>query len=238
MGKKWEEFHPLGFKSCVAMIFLSSISIFFSFIFKQGEPLLYLVLDSITFVFAEIALTYSIVNIVVIGHRASIIDNIKIKEKYFAKAIEKWKLELSDFPQIEKIIENLNGGKYVTQFFERGSFDLVILWSCSIMSNIVNLTTEPIIAKFPEKEKLFRQTKVTRSHETYIDFERCPVQLSNLGFNSCRNNKFNLNDLWETRNNIAHRTIKPSFSETIETLKVLVAFTDDLPQLLKAQLIA
>jgi hypothetical protein len=232
---KIEEFNPIGSKSSLALVFLSSISIFFSFTFKQGDALNYMIIDGIVFASAQVTLTYGIVNIVVIGHRASVIDKMNLKNNFFKKAAERWKIEINDLPEIEKILENLNQGKYVTQFYERGSFDLVILWSCSMMSNIINSATEPIIAKFPEKKMLFRQLRVNKAYEEFIDFERCPIQLSHLGLDST-NSKFNLQNIWKVRNDIAHRNIKPTFSQTIETLEVLVTFTNDMPKLVKAQL--
>jgi hypothetical protein len=67
------------------------------------------------------------------------------------------------------------------------------------------------------------------------------VQLLNLGFSTqtikdCEGKKFNLEVLWQTRNDIAHRNEVPTFFMTIETLKVLVVFTKEIPKLLLSQL--
>jgi hypothetical protein len=231
VGKKLEEFHPFGSKIAAALIFLSGISIFFSFTFKQGDVTFYTIIDTVIFVFAEVSLSYTALNITVIGHRTSIIDKLKISETYFTKTAEKWHEELADLAS-KKVLDNLNQGKYIVQFFERGSFDLVVLWSCSIISNIVNITTEPIIARHPEKKELFRRIKISKIGDNLVDFERCPIQLSNLGFDT---KKYNLERIWEKRNDIAHRNVKPSFSETVEALNFFVAFSQEMPKLLKEQ---
>jgi hypothetical protein len=220
---------------------LSAISIYFTFIFNPENKLIGLVLNLATFVFAQIAFVFSILNIIVIGQRVSLRNNVKLKDDFFDKGKERWEKELAGFPNLDGILENLNQGKYIAGLFERGSFDLTILWACNIMGNIVNTATDAIIDKFPVREELFRRKKVDRAGGIHIDFERYPIQLVNLGFFPQKRSEqdgenFNLEILWQTRNDIAHRNEKPSFFMTIETLRVLVSFTNEMPKLLASQM--
>jgi len=240
-AKKPFEFHPIGFKSTLALLFSSAISIYFTFVFNPENKPIGLIVNLVIFAFAQIAFAFSILNIAVIGQRVSLRNSVELRDDFFSKREERWKKELAGFPNLDSLVENLDQGKYIARLFEHGSFDLAILWACNIMGNIVNTATGAIIDKFPVKEELFRRKKVDRAGGTYIDFERCPVQLMNLGFSTQKRSeqdgeKFNLEILWQTRNDIAHRNEKPSFFRTIETLRVLVSFTNDMPKLLLSQM--
>jgi hypothetical protein len=239
--KRYRAFHPLGYKTTLTLLFLSAISTYFAYIFSPENILQGLILNNAIFAFAQIAFHFSILNIAVIGQRRSLQKSAQLEDDFFKKARSKWEKELEGFPNLEKMLESLDEGKYIAEFFDHGSFDLIILWSCSIMGNIVNTATDAIISKFPDKQEFFRKKKFDGKGAPYFDFERCPVQLLNLGFSiqtisGGAGEKFNLEILWETRNNIAHRNESPTFFVTIETLKVLVSFTSEMPRLLLSQL--
>lgn len=240
-AKKFFAFHPIGFLSTLALLFLSSISIYFTFIFNPENRLMGLFVNLAVFIFAQVGFIFSVLNIAVIGQRVSLRNSVKLKDDFFKEGRERWEKELGGFPNLNKILENLDEGKYLAGLFERGSFDLVVLWSSNIIANIVDTATDVIIRRFPDKERLFRISKVNKAGETYVNSERYPVQLSNLGFSFQKGNedekeKFNLEILWQTRNDIAHRNEKPTFFETIETLQVMVSFTNDVPKLLLSQM--
>jgi hypothetical protein len=234
--KRYQSFHPLGFKSGLSMLFLSVISIYFSFIFVPENVRLGIVLNITIFVYAEITFHFSIMNMAVIGQRRSLRYSINLKGDFFRQSRKKWEDELKGYPNSKQLLESLDEGNYITEFFDQGSFDIAVLWSCSLISNAVNTVTETIIAKYPEKESLFRKKKINDKGDTYVEFERTPVQLENLGFSAQtitnRNGeKFNLQVLWQIRNDIAHRNELPTFFVTIEALRFLVTFANELPNI-------
>jgi hypothetical protein len=234
-NKKRAEFLPMSYITIISAIFMSAISIYFSFIFSTENPLFAAIINSVIFVFAQTFLAFSLLNLFVIGSRSSVLYYMNVKSEIFEKKLEKWKEELN-FPNTTKITSHLEECRYIIDLFEKGFFNLAVLWSCNIIGNIMDDTAEIIIDKYPEKTALFRVKKVNKAGQEFLTTERYPVQLANIGFYLQKNTKeFNLDMLWQIRNDIAHRNIKPTFFQTTETLEVLMTFLDEGPKLLNKQ---
>lgn len=234
--KRIKAFHPMGYVSAIILLFVSIISTYFPFVFHIEDVLLSLIIYWSIFGFAQIGFHLALLNMVVVRQRKSILQNIQLTENFFKKASENWKNELSSFTNLEKMVQTLEEGEYISNLFEQGYFDLVVLWSCNVIGNIIDDATSFLIAEYPEKQKLFRKMKKGRNGREYFDSERYPVQLNNLGFSIKTINKseekFNLEILWDKRNDIAHRNDFPTFFITIETLKTIVKFSNTMPKLL------
>jgi hypothetical protein len=234
-NRKNTEFLPMGYITIIASIFMSGISIYFSFIFRPENPLFSVIINTVIMVFAQAFMAYSLLNLFVIGSRSSVLYSIDVKTEIIKKSVEKWEKELN-IPNSTKIISHLEECKYLIDLFEKGFFNLTVVWSCNIIGNVMDDATEVIISECPEKLRLFRIKKIDKIGNEFLTTERYPVQLTNIGFNVQRNSKeFNLEMLWHIRNDIAHRNSKPTFFQTIETLKVLMAFLDEGPKLLNEQ---
>lgn len=149
---------------------------------------------------------------------------------FFAKEKDRWKSEVGEFPNLDKILDSLDGGRFAAGLFDKGLFNLTILWSCNIMEEVVDAITEGIIIKSPEKKKLFR--KESGSRLSY------PLQLRSLGYEFCQKNKnimqLNIDTLWhKVRNKIAHHNYKPTFDETNGTIVILTSFIKETPVILQ-----
>ena len=178
---------------------------------------------------SETALLASLITIVVLGQRSSIRNSVGLDNKFFDKEKDRWKDEVKDFPNFDKILESLDGGRFVADLFDKGLFNLTILWSCNVMEEVIDAITDGITSENPENKSKFRSIEGRRNPY--------PVQLKNLGYNSIikhpKNEEFDVNKLWhEVRNKIAHHNYKPTFNETSETLKILISFVKATPQIL------
>jgi hypothetical protein len=66
---------------------------------------------------------------------------------------EAWKKKLTDFPNAEKIVNELDAGRHVARLFDEGSFSLSVLWACNVMEEIINATADGIIQTDPTKNR-------------------------------------------------------------------------------------
>jgi hypothetical protein len=186
----------------------------------------------VVFAISTMAFVISTVHIAVWGQRVSLRMSAGLTDDFFRKQKKEWKNELKEFPNAKSILDSIDGGRFIANLFDRGSFNLVVLWSCNVMEEIVDAITDGIISMHPEKTELFK-TKDGRR-------QNYPRQLKNLGWQLRRTRDQNDESLdedqvWNTlRNNIAHHNHKPTFAETYGTLKVLTCFLTTMPMTLKA----
>jgi len=187
---------------------------------------------SLTFAISTLALTIAIIEVTVFGQRVSLRNKIGLTDDFFKNQKKVWKKNLEGFPNSEKIITCIEDGRFVATLFDRGSFNLTILWSCNIMEKTVDIVTEEIISEDLEKKTLPR--KEDNRHLGY------PKQLQNLGFkpNIKKNRKdeqITLEVLWhKIRNDIAHENYKPTFQEISGAISILVSFMKEMPGILQA----
>lgn len=219
--------HLRGFLFLVASV-LAAVT---PFLLKFPDDLNGLLQFSLILAISTLALTIAIVEVTVFGQRVSLRNSIQLTDDFFKKQKKVWGKDLEGFPNSEKIISDLEDSKFVAGLFDRGSFNLTVLWSCNIMEKIVDTVTEEIISRDPEKKTLFR--KEDNSRLGY------PKQLQNLGFkpNIEKNRKdeqITLEVLWhKIRNDIAHENYKPTFQETSGAICLLVSFMKEMPDILQ-----
>ena len=173
------------------------------------------------------AVVVSTLHVTVSSQRAALRESAGLVDNFFAKQKKAWKDELKEVPNAKKIIECLEDGKFIPQLFDKGFFNLTVLWSCNVMEKIIDAATEEIIARKPEKRSLF-----FKDAEKRLPY---PKRLKNLGYEySAEDRLFGVEVLWnKIRNKIAHHNQKPTFDETYETLKILVSFMHAMPTVLK-----
>jgi len=179
------------------------------------------------FSLSENAFVISIIMIVVSGQRASLRKSIGLNDDFFEKEKRTWENQLDGFPNLDRILENLDEGRLIASLFDKGFFNLVVLWSCNVMEEVVDATAKGVISKCPEKRQLF---KTETGHGLPY-----PTQLKNLGYRSYQSNEeFNIDRLWNRlRNKIAHHNYRPSFDETNKALQVIVSFVKEMPTILQ-----
>jgi hypothetical protein len=183
----------------------------------------------LVFVISNIALLIAIVEITINGQRESLRSSLHLTEDYVKNRIKEWKKQLQQDPNFEKIIQNVEEAKFVPNLFDRGSFNLAILWSCGIMEKIVEIVAEDTVSRYPDKKYFFRDVDKRLGY---------PKQLKNLGFRpnllpKRQDESLDLEKLWHSiRNDIVHRNYKPTFQETAGTIKILIEFLDQMPQVL------
>lgn len=227
------EFHPMAPMLAYLLLFTSALSKAFAYV--ASFPNVYFFFPPFAqrlsvLSISEGALLASVITIVVLGQRISLRNSVGLTNKFFDKEKDRWKSEVQEFPNFGKILENLDGGRFIAGLFDKGLFGLTILWSCNIMEEVIDAITDGIVSKDSEKKALFR-TEEGRSL-------RYPLQLKNLGYKFVlkhhTDNKFNVNILWhEVRRDIAHHNYKPTFYETNETLKILISFVRETPNILQ-----
>lgn len=223
-----KEFHPMGWWMTLLMLFVSALSKIFALVAPFAPRMFLPPLLQLLFVLgiSESAFIASIISVVVLGQRASLRARAGLDDKFFKREKIRWKRELAGFPNSDKILESLDGGRFVASLFDSGFFNLAILWCCNVMEEVIDAITEGIIDVAPEKKGLFRTDKGRK---------RYSLQLKHLGYESIlKDNRFNVNILWhKVRNDIAHRNYRPTFYETNETLKILVSFMKEMPGILQ-----
>lgn len=226
-----KEFHPMGWWSTLLLLFASVLSKMFALTAPFSPIGFFSPLLQSLFVLgiSESAFVVSLISVVVIGHRASLRVHVGLDDKFFEREKKRWQSELDRFPNLDKILEGLDGGRYVASLFDSGFFNLTILWCCNVMEEVIDAIAEGIIVMTPEKKALFRTEKGRRCGY--------PLQLRNLGYKSHlkrqKEKEFNVVTLWhKVRVKIAHRNYKPTFNETNETLKILISFMKEMPIIL------
>ena len=177
---------------------------------------------------SDLAFAYSFVSIMVYGQRVSLRENIGLHERFFEQEKKRWKDELVGFPNLDKITKNVDGGRFVKDLFDRGLFNLAVLWSCSVVEETVDSIADGITSRDPTMVTLFKNERGGR-----LPY---PKQIENLGY-SCQNEKqLDLDSLWHRiRDPIAHHKYMPTFCETEASLKAIVSILKEIPSLLRDQ---
>ena len=226
------EIHPMPPWLAYLLLFTSALSKAFAFVAPFPDVYFFFppFLQRLSvLMISETALFASLVTIVILGQRSSIRDSVGLDDRFFDKEKDRWKDEVEDFPNLDKILEGLDGGRFIADLFDKGFFNLTILWSCNIMEEVIDAITDGIIGENPENKSKFRNKEGRR--------KPYPVQLENLGYISIikqpKDEEFDVEKLWhEVRNKIAHHNYTPTFDETKETLKTLISLVKATPKIL------
>ena len=225
------EFHPMRWWLAVLLLYTSVFSKAFAYVAPFEDTFTGFLERLLVIIISEPAFLISLITIVVIGQRTSLRNNVGLDDNFFNKGKTRWKSELGGSLNLDEILETLDGGRFVAGLFDKGFFNLTVLWSCNVMEEVIEAIAQRIISKNPKKRTLF-MTKEGRRR-------RYPLQLKNLGYKAYQNNqdeekRLNVDNLWHNvRNKIAHHNYKPTFTETIETIKILVSFVREMPMTLK-----
>lgn len=221
-----KEFHHMGTSFAFLLFITGILSKWAAVTFPFEATLIGVLQFLLVLIISEAAFMTSIIMIVISGQRASLRKSIGLEEDFFEKEKRKWKNTLDEFPNLNKILESLDGGRFIAGLFDKGFFNLTILWSCNVMEEVVDVVVDGIISLNSERGKSIRTGNGHR-----LPY---PIQLRKLGYKSYQNkNKFNVDTLWhEVRNKIAHHNYRPTFKETDETLKILISFVREMPMIL------
>jgi len=215
------EFHPMGWWLAYLMFLTSFISKAFAIIAPFENTILGFMERLLIVAISEPAFLISIITIAVFGQRISLRKNIGLDDNLFDKEKNRWKREAKGFPNLDEILAGLSGGRFIAGLFDKGLFNLTILWSCNVMEEVIDAIADGIIDRNPDKRTMFRKKSGSRLYY--------PLQLKNLEYDFHQR----CHALWDIRNKIAHRNYKPSFEETSEAMMILVLFTKDTPTILK-----
>jgi len=208
------------------LFFMSIISMLFALTSLEGT-ILGLIQFIILFSLSQVSFVFSVIILTVFGQRASLREKIGLTHDFFEKEKRKLKNMLLGFSSLDRIIEVLDEGQFIVDLFDKGFFNLSVLWSCNVMERVIDAIVDEIISRAPESRSLFRKESGRR-----LPY---PKQLRNLGYRFYQDKKkFNLDTLWhKVRVKIAHYNYRPTFKETNETLKILVSFTKEIPIILQ-----
>ena len=226
------EIHPMPLWLAYLLLYTSALSKVFAFVVTFPDVFFFfppLLQRLAVLAISETALLASLITIVILGQRSSIRDSVGLDDRFFDKEKDRWKDEVEDFPNVDKILEGLDGGHFIADLFDKGFFNLTILWSCNVMEEVIDAITDGIISENPESKSKFRNKEGRR--------KPYPVQLKNLGYISTmkhpKDEEFDVEKLWhEVRNKIAHHNYTPTFHETNETLKILISLVKATPEIL------
>ncbi len=176
---------------------------------------------------SEAAFLASLMTIVVLGQRISLRNSVGLSDRFFDKEKDRWKGEIEAFPNFDKILESLDGGRFVASLFDKGLFMLTILWSCNVMEEVIDAITEGILDEDPKKKTLFRNERGFRL--------AYPLQIKNLGYEFCQDKmQLTVETLWHrVRNKIAHHNYRPTFEETNKSIMILTSFIKETPVILQ-----
>jgi len=100
------------------------------------------------------------------------------------------------------------------------------------MEQITDIVSKEIILRNPQRKSLFRKEGNDR-----LGY---PKQLKNLGFkpkieSTRKDEQITTDVLWhEIRRNVAHYNYRPTFAQTSGTLRILVSFIKEMPDILMA----
>ncbi len=210
------------------LLIASYLAVATPFLMKFPNDLIGLFQFLLLFGVSTLALTVAFVDMTIFGQRVSLRSKIQLTDDFLDKQKKAWKKELEGFPNVEKIISTIDDGKFVAVLFDRGSFNLAILWSCNIMEEIIDAVTNGIIQNDQKKTRLFKTEKGGPL--------RYPLQLKNLNHVHShkigrKSEQLSIDDLWDkVRNRIAHHKYKPTFVETYGALIIFVSFLEEFPR--------
>lgn len=219
------------FRSFLFLI-VCALAIFFPFLAKYSDDMYGFFQFLLTFSVSAVALIVAIVEVTVLGQRISLRANLHLDDSFFKKQKTLWEKDLEGFPNSERIIEKIDDGKFIPVLFDRGSFNLVVLWTCNLMEEIIDASVDGIIQKDPTKKLTFKNEKGGPL--------RYPSQLKNLNYVHRQavgreSEQMSVEDLWDkVRNSIAHHNHRPTFDQTFATLTIFVQFMGEFPKTLQS----
>jgi hypothetical protein len=225
------EFYCIGYYLGLLFLFASVLAETLTFLIQVQNSLFGTFQIVAVFSISTVAFVISTVHIAVWGQRVSLRVSAGLTDDFFRKKKKKWENELDEFPNAKGILEAMDGGRFIANLFDRGSFNLVVLWSCNVMEEIIDAIADSIILVNPEKTELFKTKDGRRLNY--------PRQLKNFGWilsagKDLNNDSLNEDRLWNAlRNNIAHHNHKPTFPETYGALTILTSFMDTTPKTLQ-----
>ena len=220
------EFHSMAWWLAYLLFLTSVLSKAFAVIAPFENTMLGFLKRLLIVMISEPAFLISMMTIAVFGQRTSLRRNTGLNDNFFDEERNRWKKEVRGFPNLNKILDSLSGGRFVVGLFDKGLFNLTVLWSCNVIEEVTDAITEEIIILNSKRRKMFRKKS---GFPLYY-----PQQLKNLGYSFHQR----CHGLWEIRNKIAHRNYKPTFEETNEALTILILFARETPANLKKWLLS
>jgi hypothetical protein len=184
-------------------------------------------------VIAMVAIYVSVVITSLKCQRVSLRTSIGLSDNFIDAQKKKWKTTLNSFPHCDELIKELDSAHYSCTLFDRGAFNLTVLWSCNVMEKIIDTSINGITEQNPNMEQNFKKND-GRWSDSYSK------KLKNFGYvhkqRMCRKSEQRtIEKLWhDIRIKIAHKTKLPSFDETYGTLAIFVAFIEEFPKTLLA----
>jgi hypothetical protein len=226
-----QEVPNMGHLRGFLFLIVSAFAVVFPFLMKFPNDMYGLFQFLSTVSISNVALTVAIVEVTVLGQRVSLRDNIRLNDGFFKKQKMIWEKDLEGFPNSERIIEKIDDGRFIPGFFDRGSFNLVVLWSCNVMEEIIDAAADGIIQKDPTKKLTFKNERGGP--------QRYASQLKNLNYvhrqSGREGEQMSIEDLWDkVRNPIAHHTLKPTFDQTFAALTIFIRFMEEFPKTLQS----
>ena len=222
-----KDFHVMRHWMASLFLFAGLLSFPFAYVGRFEETMMGLLQRILALSISELCLLFSLIHIVVIGQRTSLRNSIGLSDNLFSEKRSRWESELGGFPNLGRIVEPFDEGRFLVGLFDAGYFNLTILWSCNIMEKIIDRMIEGIVQRNCSKRPVFIEESGRLSY---------PRKLRNLGFEYSQRGdskqEFDLELLWyRIRNRIAHHNYRPTFRETRETAKILVSFLEDMPKI-------
>jgi len=223
VGRK--QFHFIGWEFSVLFFLISLFAKGFMILTTYGRvfpPFFELALIGII---TEAGFLISLISIVVKSQRISLRNSLGLVNDIFNRNRKIWENKLTNFPNYTNILKEIEQIKIVIELFDWGFFNLVILWSCNTMEQIIEAVKKQLISIDPNNRTLFLTEEGDR-----IRFSKI---LNNLGFSYNDESGFNEKKLWhDIRNDITHRNKIPSYKETESAIKLLISFLNEMPDLL------
>lgn len=227
-----QEVPNMGHLRGFLFLIVSALAIAFPFLAKFPNDTYGLFQFLLTFSVSAVALTVAIVEVTVLAQRISLRDNVHLDDGFFKKQKKIWQKDLEGFPNSARIIEKIDDGRFIPVFFDRGSFNLVVLWSCNVMEEIIDATVDGIIQKNPTKKLTFKNERGgPQRYASQLKNLNC-VHRQSIGRES---DQMSIEDLWDkVRNPIAHHKYKPTFEQTFAALTIFVRFIEEFPKTLQS----
>lgn len=223
------EFHLMSWWFAYLLFLTSALSKAFALVAPFENTISGLMQRLLIVAISEPAFLASVITIAVFGQRKSLRKSIGLDENFFDEEKKRWKKEIDGFPELDKMLADLNGARFVAGLFDKGLFNLTILWSCNVVEEVVDVLSKQIIKMKPEEKPLFRDENGFR-----LPY---PSQIRNLGYDFCQSQnktQLDIDSLWQTvRNKIAHHNYTPTFDETNGTMIILTLFAQETPTIVK-----
>jgi hypothetical protein len=223
-----------GIPQYIALLFfiISFLGFGFYLIYPYENSIIGVFESALLFGLSSLAIFVSAFIMGLRGQRVHLRSRIGLDDNFIGRQKELWTQQLQGFPNASNIIKELDSGKRIASLFDRGSFDLAILWSCSVMEGVINATIKEICKRDSDKRRLFR----TPEGIPMSPHNKLAVFNYTHKYRPCRKKEeITTKTLWkELRNPIAHDTKAISFEETYGALMIFVSFLEEFPKTLIA----